>query len=383
MLKKLSLDSQNIIKLNHWCIITPMTCQSTHHHYFPLDLRRSSHQDSSNKSPKKVTPWAFWWISKESHTWDGHHDGSPGKDTSASSSTLHHQPFDLSWMTAVQFVLKLILGWWRSFGSNHFDPLLLVSSEIGWRGYHGVGVVTRGSIISTLINISYWICWRRFHWIPDTADWMLIECTISGTTPMWLTLTPGMASTMAPPNLASETPNTNFFIFFGKLDSTKFLDWSETTSSKTELMFDRVSTVDVKGQKVTSLMTLLKLATLLTEVSTSASRVDTSSNSFTLKRPYPEACSKSTIDMRTSHKLTRSQQNIATLRQLFFPSSGALSATFCTWRVINSHFDADRGPSWRGILSVFQANRWRSHQCLAEGKNGWIYEAKVALHFDL
>ena len=66
-----------------WYLITLMTCQSTHFYYFPLDLQRSSHQDSSNKSPKKVTlmgllmnvwrkshlGWTPWWITKERHIW--------------------------------------------------------------------------------------------------------------------------------------------------------------------------------------------------------------------------------------------------------------------------------------------------------------------------
>ena len=49
----------------------------------------------------------------------------------------------------------------------------LVGSAWGWWGHHRVGVLTMGLIINTLINISYWICWRSCHWIPDTTDWML------------------------------------------------------------------------------------------------------------------------------------------------------------------------------------------------------------------
>ena len=136
LLKKLSLDSQNIIKLNHWYLITPMTCQSTHHYYFPLDLQRSSDTrilpiDLERKSPhgssdeylKRVTPGVDTMMDHQGKT-----------HLAALFSTLHHQPFDLSQMTAVQFVLKLVGGVTTG----------LMGLPWGWLGPYGVGGVTMG-----------------------------------------------------------------------------------------------------------------------------------------------------------------------------------------------------------------------------------------------
>ena len=71
---------------------------------------------------------------------------------------------------------------------------------------------------------------------------------------------------------------------------------SVTAPSETALMFVRATRADVNGEKATRLTTELKAETSRIEASTSASRAEVSSNSFTRKRAYPEACSKSTID---------------------------------------------------------------------------------------
>ena len=92
--------------------------------------------------------------------------------------------------------------------------------------------------------------------------------------------------------------------------------------SETELMLSRAWAADLNGENATNFTTPLKRLRLVTDSSTWGRKEPTSSNSLTLNRPYPAACSKSTyscvyIEIKSIHQTksnwTKRQANQLTI----------------------------------------------------------------------